>query len=80
MVNPEPIGNFSQAVSKYVNNMEPVEKENLPTLLLWGNDSDRLREERERLESIYKCVCVVGEKAKEKYLEKHAPDRVMQIR
>ncbi len=51
----------------------------LPVVLLWGNDSKKLREEREKLESFYKCVCVVGEKAKDKYIDKHQPERVMHV-
>ena len=51
----------------------------LPVVLLWGNDSKKLREEREKLESVYKCVCVVGEKAKDKYIDKHQPERVMHV-
>ena len=53
--------------------------EELPLVLIWGNDSERLRSEKERLESVYKCVCVVGEKARDKYLEKHQPQRVMHV-
>ena len=51
----------------------------LPILLLWGNDSARLREEKEKLERSYKCVCVVGSNAMEKYLQKHEPYAVMHI-
>lgn len=45
----------------------------LPVMLIWGNDSARLRTEKERLDGIYKCVCVVGEKARNKYFESHIP-------
>lgn len=55
------------------------EKVELPVMLVWGNDSAKLRGVRERLDGIYKCVCVVGEKAKEKYLSKHEPDAVMYV-
>ena len=54
------------------------EKE-LPVLLIWGSDSKRLREEKERLEGMYKCVCVVGSRAMERYMEKHEPDAVMHV-
>ncbi|MBR4168152.1 MAG: response regulator, partial [Lachnospiraceae bacterium] len=57
----------------------PMRSDDLPVMLIWGNDSERLREEKERLEGIYKCVCVVGEAARNKYLEKHEPAGVMHI-
>ncbi|MCR5098582.1 MAG: response regulator [Lachnospiraceae bacterium] len=53
--------------------------DDLPVMLIWGNDPGRLRDEKERLEGIYKCVCVVGSQAMEKYLEKHEPDGVMHV-
>ncbi|MBQ6441966.1 MAG: response regulator [Lachnospiraceae bacterium] len=54
-------------------------EETLPVMLLWGTDADRLRDEKERLQDVYKCVCVVGSAAKEKYLSKHKPDGIMQV-
>lgn len=57
-----------------------AESREKPTILLWGTDPTALRIERERLEGIYRCVLVNGEKAKEKYLEKHEPDAVMEVR
>ncbi|RKM61371.1 response regulator [Butyrivibrio sp. CB08] len=57
----------------------PDRNADLPVVLLWGNDSDQLKIEKEKLESIYKCVCVVGEKARDKYLEKHQPDGIMHV-
>ena len=59
--------------------LTPRVDEELPTILIWGDDSERLRKEKERLSGIYKCVCAVGEKAKDKYLEKHEPSNVMHI-
>lgn len=59
--------------------LEKKEEDNLPVVLLWGTDSDRLKQEREKLDGVYKCVCVVGEKARDRYIEKHHPSRVMQI-
>ena len=53
--------------------------DDLPVMLIWGNDPERLREEKERLEGIYKCVCVVGEKAMEKYMAKHVPDGILHV-
>ena len=51
----------------------------LPTALIWGYDSEKLKEEKKRLDGIYKCVPVVGKKSMEKYLEKHTPDRIIQV-
>lgn len=59
---------------------KPGEEEEKSTVLLWGTDPIAVRMEREKLDGIYKCVCVIGEKAKDKYLEKHTPDAVMYIR
>ena len=78
---------YSELESKlreYIPGNKQIEKsetsDELPIVLLWGTDSDKLRGEREKLEGIYKCVCVVGEKARDKYVEKHQPERVMHIR
>ena len=57
--------------------LAPSGADELPILLIWGSDPNKLKEEKERLDGIYKCVCVVGEKARDKYLEKHKPDMVM---
>lgn len=51
----------------------------LPTLLIWGTDSERLKEEKERLSEIYKCTCALGEKARDKYLEKHEVNAIMKV-
>lgn len=45
-----------------------------PVMLIWGNDPDSLKIEKDRLDGIYKCVCVTGKAAMEKYLSKHEPD------
>ena len=60
--------------------MEPPAEQELPVVLIWGTDADALRTEKERLGDVYKCVCVIGEKARDKYLEKHTPSRVMEVR
>ena len=57
--------------------LAPSGADELPLVLIWGSDKDKLKEEKERLDGIYKCVCAVGEKAKDKYLEKHKPDVIM---
>ncbi len=59
--------------------LSPSGADELPVILIWGDDSDRLREEKEKLDGIYKCVCVVGQKAMEKYMEKHEPTAVMHV-
>lgn len=51
----------------------------LPVMLIWGDEPDKLKAEKERLDGIYKCVCATGEKAMTKYLEKHTPAGVMHI-
>ena len=58
---------------------EEKEKEELKVLLIWGDDSDKLKAEKEKLDGKYKCVCVVGKEAMEKYLSKHEPYAVMHI-
>ncbi|MBQ7706454.1 MAG: response regulator [Lachnospiraceae bacterium] len=73
---------LEQLLQAYIPKEKQLEKrvpEELPVMLLWGTDAERIRQEKERLEGIYKCVCVVGSKAKEKYLEKHEPDCVMHV-
>ena len=59
---------------------EPEKRNELPVALVWGYDSELLKKEKNRLDGIYKCVCVVGKKSMEKYLERHTPDRVIQIK
>ncbi|MBQ7506148.1 MAG: response regulator [Lachnospiraceae bacterium] len=59
--------------------VRPEETKDLPTILLWGTDPVGLRAEKERLEGIYKCVCVTGKPAMEKYLKKHQPDLIMEV-
>ena len=49
------------------------DKGELPLLLIWGDDADKLRIEKEKLSSQYKCACVIGQDKKEKFLKKHAP-------
>lgn len=59
--------------------LTPPDNSALPLLLIWGNDSELLRQEKDRLEGIYRCVCAVGGKARDKYLQKHKPDLIMHI-
>ena len=58
---------------------EPPTEEELPVLLIWGDNPEALRREKERLDGIYKCVCVTGQKAMEKYLEKHEGANVLHV-
>ncbi|MCR4605201.1 MAG: response regulator [Eubacterium sp.] len=58
----------------------PEKPRELPVMLLWGYDSELLKKEKEKLENVYKCVCVVGKKSMEKYLEKHTPYGVIEIK
>ena len=50
-----------------------------PVMLIWGDDPDSLKIKKDRLDGIYKCVCVTGKAAMEKYLSKHEPDGVMHV-
>ncbi|MCR4787447.1 MAG: response regulator [Lachnospiraceae bacterium] len=59
--------------------LTPSGADELPVALVWGDDPDKLKAEKDRLDGIYKCVCVTGEKAKDKYLEKHIPDVIMYV-
>ncbi|MBE5827289.1 MAG: response regulator [Butyrivibrio sp.] len=59
--------------------MTPGDEEELPVMLIWGKEPQMLRSEKERLEGIYKCVCVTGEKARDKYLENHNPHGIMHV-
>ena len=73
---------LEQVLKEYIpkeKQLIPDRNADLPVILIWGNDSDRLKLEKQKLESIYKCVCVVGEKAKDKYLEKHDAQVVMHV-
>lgn len=60
--------------------LAPSGADELPVVLLWGNDTSALKAEKERLDGIYRCVCASGEKGRDKYLEKHNPDAVMFIK
>ena len=59
--------------------LSPSGSDELPVMLIWGDDPEKLKQEKVRLDGIYKCVCVTGEAAKDKYMEKHEPAGVMQI-
>ena len=59
--------------------LSPSGVDELPVMLIWGDDPDSLKTEKDRLDGIYKCVCVTGQAAMEKYLSKHEPDGVMHV-
>jgi len=56
-----------------------VESKELPVLLIWGDDPARIKEEKERLSGSYKCVCVTGQAAMEKYLSNYKPSGVLHV-
>ncbi len=73
---------LEQVLKEYIpkeKQLSPSGADELPVLLIWGDDPQKLRQEKERLDGIYKCVCVTGQKAMEKYLEKHEADAVMNV-
>ncbi|MBR5116614.1 MAG: response regulator, partial [Lachnospiraceae bacterium] len=59
--------------------LSPSGADELPVVLVWGDDPEKLKEEKLRLDGIYKCVCVTGQKAMEKYLEKHEGANVLHV-
>ncbi len=38
--------------------LAPSGADELPVVLLWGNDTSALKAEKERLDGIYRCVCI----------------------
>ena len=59
--------------------LAPSGADELPVVLIWGDDPAALKAEKERLDGIYRCVCATGERGRDKYLEKHDPDAVMHV-
>ncbi len=57
----------------------PSGADELPVILIWGDDPEKLKQEKTRLDGIYKCVCVTGEAAKDKYLKTHDTVAVMNV-
>ena len=65
---------LEQVLKEYIpqeKQLSPSGADELPVMLLWGDDPEKLKQEKIRLDGIYKCVCAVGEAAKQKYIEKH---------
>ena len=58
--------------------LSPSGADELPVLLIWGDDPEILKQEKTRLDGIYRCVCAVGEAARDKYLEKHEVAGIME--
>jgi CheY-like chemotaxis protein/anti-sigma regulatory factor (Ser/Thr protein kinase) len=75
---------LEKLLKEYIPKEKQLEKEDdadeKPVVLIWGDDKERLRREKERLEGTYKCICAVGEKGKDKYMEKHSPEIVMHVK
>ena len=75
---------LEKLLKEYIPKEKQLEKEDdadeKPVVLIWGDDKERLRREKERLEGTYKCICAVGEKGKDKYMEKHSPEIVMCVK
>ncbi len=59
--------------------LSPSGADELPVMLIWGDDPGKLKQEKTRLDGIYKCVCVTGEAAKEKYLRSHEASAIMNV-
>ncbi|MCR5503575.1 MAG: response regulator [Lachnospiraceae bacterium] len=57
----------------------PSGADELPVMLIWGDDPEKLKQERIRLDGIYKCICVVGEASKDRYLKTHDTAAVMNV-
>ena len=79
---PVKYGELERILKKYIpeeKQFTPDKDVGIPTALIWGYDSELIRKEKERLQGIYKCRCVVGKKAMEKFLENHTPDRVIRV-
>ena len=74
---------LEKVLKKYIpadKQLAPVSQDDLPLMLIWGDDPAKLREQKERLSGIYRCVCVTGQSAMEKYMQKHKPDAVMSVK
>ncbi len=59
--------------------LSPSGSDELPVMVIWGDDPEKLRAEKDRLDGIYKCVCVTGEEAMQKYTGKHETLGVMHV-
>ncbi len=68
-----------QTVSKPETAVKNESTEDLKVLLIWSDDPAKLKAEKEKLDGSYKCVCVVGEEARDKYLANHEPYGVLHI-
>ncbi len=60
--------------------LSPNGRDELPVLLIWGDDPVKLKLEKERLDGIYRVVCVTGSERKDRYLLNHQPEAVMYVR
>ena len=71
----------SKLITENSDNKSDVNEQpkDLPIILIWGDDPARMKEEKERLDGVYKCVCVNGQSAMEKYLSNHEPSGVLHV-
>ena len=79
---PVKYGELEKVLKRYIpeeKQFVPDKEAGVPSALIWGYDSERIRQEKERLQGVYNCRCVVGKKSMEKFLEKHTPDRIIQV-
>ncbi|MCR4647774.1 MAG: response regulator [Lachnospiraceae bacterium] len=73
---------LEQTLKEYIPQEKQIVRkvdDGLPVILLWGDDPELLKREKERLDGVYKCICVSGKKGRDKYLEKHTPMGVMHV-
>ena len=76
-----------EGLEKVLKTFIPAEKQlkkncddGLPVVILWGGDTDKLKVEKERLDGIYKCICVNDEDKASRALLKHQAVGVMNVR
>lgn len=76
-----------EGLEKVLKTFIPAEKQlkkncddELPVVILWGGDTDKLKAEKERLDGIYKCICVNDEDKVSRALLKHQAVGVMNVR
>ena len=76
-----------EGLEKTLKTFIPAEKQlkkncddELPVVILWGGDTDKLKAEKERLDGVYKCICVNDESKVSRALLKHQAVGVMNVR
>lgn len=80
---PVKLNALENTLRRYIPKEKQLKPENrdetLPTLLIWGDDPQKLKIAREQLSGMYKCVCVTGRDAMEKYCAKHDLESILHI-